>query len=302
MSLSTIAEAINRDPSTPGVLNHFLSNGLIHAAWGMISNPALQFEEDLIKNVLLMLSALCITDEGLELVQLVNPFPVIFNLFHQNIYSTDCDKNFLNDDLPTEIGKRIEDLLRHRPVLVQLCMDSIIAEIITILDIAEQYQEMESFGAPVKNGGYLAICFFVSAIVECLVELFERSECYKLFKANGGFSLLERLLRTPFRNSRYVLAVFACALHDELSLFTKPMEAITMCLEKIQFLDSDFFLVWVFDQLAVNMQLLQRHMKDHCERFASDPTPTSCSSGFLSFTCTLMYKIYKPNFLLPPST
>ena len=96
-ALSLIADMVNHDPAPPGLLLHTIGSGVAEMALHACQAPGLHFTADLLHSVSSLVSALCLTSDGVDLLKRVNPFPHLFSLMLDGRYYHPYSKVFTPD-------------------------------------------------------------------------------------------------------------------------------------------------------------------------------------------------------------
>jgi translation initiation factor 2 beta subunit (eIF-2beta)/eIF-5 len=104
-TVALIADIINNDPAPPGLLGHMLSSGIVDLALRACLNTSLEFNSDLLMSLSSLISACCLTQEGIDIVKDINPFPHLFSLLLDEKYYYPYSKMFMTD-LPNNFGSR----------------------------------------------------------------------------------------------------------------------------------------------------------------------------------------------------
>ena len=71
-TIALLADIINNDSAPPGLLVHLLSSGLIELALKTCINPGLVYCADLLLSISSLISATCLTQDGIDLIKQVN--------------------------------------------------------------------------------------------------------------------------------------------------------------------------------------------------------------------------------------
>ena len=129
-SLSLLESLIGDDNSPPENLSHFLQSGLVRAAWVASSKIGIRHDTDSLSSIMDFILSLCISEDGLRLVQAINPFPVIFRCFHDSgLQAATMMRN-----VPHMIGKKLDELLSSYPILLPSCIQAMQQELSLISD------------------------------------------------------------------------------------------------------------------------------------------------------------------------
>lgn len=122
-TISIISDIINNDPAPPNLLNHFLSMGILDYCIRQCMNTKLMYNTDLLMSLSSLISACCLTQDGINMIIQINPFPILFGLFLDKKYYYPYSRVFMTD-LGSSFGSTVEELIRHYPVLQPMAMDS----------------------------------------------------------------------------------------------------------------------------------------------------------------------------------
>lgn len=118
-------------------------------------------------------------------------------------------------ELHNTFGVNIEELLRHHPPLLPICMNALLEEIILITNIAEEYSGMTMEDAVsghelCRGVKFTVILQFVHGILSTLESILTKKENVTCFLSSGGVNILCNLLAAAHRPRRYILASFSC--------------------------------------------------------------------------------------------
>ena len=134
-AVALIADIINNDPAPPGLLSHMLSSGVIELSLRACLDPTLVFNNDLLMSISSLISACCLTQEGIDLVKSINPFPHLFSLLLDEKYYYPHSKTFMTD-LPNNFGSSLEELIRHYPTLQSIILNSLLSKLSDVAALA----------------------------------------------------------------------------------------------------------------------------------------------------------------------
>jgi hypothetical protein len=225
--LSLIESLIGRDVSHPKTLTHFLSCGLVRAAWVASCRPDMSHEEDSLMSIIELVASLCATQEGLDIILAITPFPVIFRNFHDPTLLL-SETATLVSCVPEILGRRLGELVSEHPPLLLPCASALLAELAHISDIAlarttkrcllEEDNELvhqPNDNASVDQGDLKAF-YFALAVVRCLDQLADYDGdaiMKKFFETAVGPELIKMLLtymRVAVGSDSYLLISLAC--------------------------------------------------------------------------------------------
>ena len=227
--LSLLELLITTDPSPPKILSHFLSNGLVKSAWIASSKTGMAHEEDSLMSILDLITSLCVTEDGLKLVQSIGPFPIIFRCFHDRLLLL-SETATLVSTVPEAVGKKLSELLQEYPALLPPCTAALTNEIALIAELAEArctkrfLLEEDGDQVCVENGrasidqGDLRVFYFAAAAVRCLDGMSDfgsKDSAMGIFLdfesgKQRGMKLLLSLVRSSVGSDSYLLTSLAC--------------------------------------------------------------------------------------------
>ena len=225
--LSLIESLTGNDVSHPKTLTHFLSCGLVRAAWVASCRPDMSHEEDSLMSVIELVASLCVTQDGLDLVLAINPFPIIFRNFHDPTLLL-SETATLVSCVPEILGRRLGELVSEYPPLLLPCASALLAELAHISDLALARttkrclleEDNELVHQPNDNGsvdqGDLKAFYFALAVVRCLDQLADYDGdtiMKKFFETAVGMELIKMLLtymRIAVGSDSYLLISLAC--------------------------------------------------------------------------------------------
>ena len=225
--LSLIETLTGGDTSHPKTLTHFLSCGLVKAAWMASCRPDMAHEEDSLMSVIELVASLCVTTEGFDLVLAINPFPIIFRNFHDPALLL-SETATLVSCVPEILGRRLGELVAEYPLLLSLCSTALLSEMAHIATLALTRnkkrcileEEGELVRQPNDNAsvdqGDMKAFYFSLAVVRCFDQLAEYDgECLiKKMAENDLFSELMKylliFLRVAVGSESYLLTSLSC--------------------------------------------------------------------------------------------
>lgn len=235
-AIGLITDLINGDTAPPGVLNHYLANGLAEKALKVVElstqsstevKQKVVFDSLLLQSVVNIISALGITSDGIKLIIDVNPFPFIFRIFSDVEYYKPPNNIFRND-LSSILGGGFEEILRHNPQLLTSCLSALLNEINNVVTKSENVlvlstitsssstEVMDVEGSsncstdPVSQ--FVPYFHFATTATSCLEALLLRKQSVSEFLNIFGFEILLKLHRLALGPSRYLLASLQCAV------------------------------------------------------------------------------------------
>lgn len=252
--LSLLESLIRDDPSNTECLTLFLSNGLVKAAWLASNRGGLPHNEESLLAILNFIFCLCISEDGLRLVQLINPFPLILSCFHdRSLLRMEADIPLLLSDTPSRVGDKLGELVRLYPTLLPPCMRSLIdttdhitslltertrsrflmvERVCTTVDSGVPgHEEISSSKevSPIKSArasqGDLSVFYFSIAALTCLDEMVSqertvgnnKSNALKNFLEQGkGLQLFLKMTFGLMGSDSYTVTSLACRAKSEL--------------------------------------------------------------------------------------
>ena len=134
-AVALIADIINNDPAPPGLLTHMLSGGIMELSIRACINPNLVYGADLLMSISSLISACCLTQEGIDLVKSINPFSHLFSLLLDEKYYYPYSKTFMTD-LPNNFGSSLEELIRHYPTLQSIVLNTLLQKLSDVAALA----------------------------------------------------------------------------------------------------------------------------------------------------------------------
>ena len=81
---------------------------MVLRAWLAVSASGTMVDEDTLNSTLDFIQCLCVTEEGLKLIQTINPFPTVFAVFHDHRLLLSESPTLLCDDVFENLGKRLD--------------------------------------------------------------------------------------------------------------------------------------------------------------------------------------------------
>ena len=134
-AVALIADIINNDPAPPGLLTHMLSGGIMELSIRACLDPTLVYGADLLMSISSLISACCLTQEGIDLVKSINPFSHLFSLLLDEKYYYPYSKTFMTD-LPSNFGSSLEELIRHYPTLQSMVLNTLLQKLSDVAALA----------------------------------------------------------------------------------------------------------------------------------------------------------------------
>ena len=134
-AVALIADIINNDPAPPGLLTHMLSGGIMELSIRACLDPTLVYGADLLMSISSLISACCLTQEGIDLVKSINPFSHLFSLLLDEKYYYPYSKTFMTD-LPSNFGSSLEELIRHYPTLQSIVLNTLLQKLSDVAALA----------------------------------------------------------------------------------------------------------------------------------------------------------------------
>jgi hypothetical protein len=151
-ALHLMIDCIENDIAPPGVASHVVSCGLATTALRLLFTTSLggilnqlngleidrrgrhalitTFDGDTLNGFAQLINAISLTAEGKGLVAGFNPFIHLFGVFIEAQHYQPTGGMFLQPDCAVNVGASIEELIRHHPEMLILCMPSLV-EVLT---------------------------------------------------------------------------------------------------------------------------------------------------------------------------
>lgn len=245
-AITLMQEIINSDPSPPTIQTHFVSSGLVNKAlkiFDSLRDGGL--DSDIVMAMLGLTSAVALTEEGLNLLKVVNPFQYIFEMFHRPEYVHPQSRT-LNTDLPSMIGNSLEELIRHYPSLRSLCVDGLLSELDDIFSLLRGLPKNDEM-----DSEYLAILQFATAAISCLELLLQKKWTVTEFLSRGGFGILVKGLRLALGPSRFTIVSLACGVDTSFCPvgYFPLSSAVNRCLALLVDVEAKLVLNYLSDEI-----------------------------------------------------
>ena len=172
-------------------------------------------------------SSVCITTEGLELVRLKNPFPTIFSVFHNTTHTIEPIYRFLADEKTARLGVRMEELLRHNPDLIDICVGALVDTMDVIAEIGEE-KAKQSYMIDDCNedGGFLSVMTFAHSILQVTDRMLIRDSISNRFVELDGIEKCYRLLTLQLQPEYCALACLGTVDRWPFNSFYQPLSCI----------------------------------------------------------------------------
>jgi hypothetical protein len=138
----------------------------------------------------------------------------MYSVFH-TLQLSFVERRSSVSELHNTFGINIEELLRHHPPLLPLCMNALVNEIVLITNIAEEYsgltmEDAVSGHALCSGVKFTSILQFVHGILSTLESILTKKENVTAFISLNGVEVLCNLLAAAHKPRRYILASFSC--------------------------------------------------------------------------------------------
>jgi hypothetical protein len=203
---------INKDPATPSMLNHLLSSDLIKDSWFACVDPNIKargFDSEFIHDFINLITSIIICPKGLEMIVSINPFPFIFDCFHNYSHTTNFDSEILISNTPRLIAKKLNELLRKCPELTPYCMDAFVHEIDEICNLHSIINNSNSNNVNLNTScsEEVSIKIIYTNALLIFAERFIHSESLvKLFLSKSGLDKLIELYNASRSSVHYLLS------------------------------------------------------------------------------------------------
>jgi hypothetical protein len=257
LAYSLLTELIQADPAPPTILSHILSTSVARDSLLVLHQcDDIYFSSDLVLYILGLLSAMSLTNEGIEVIIATNPFARLFSLFEQGKY-TYPQSRMLMQDLPAQMGANVEELLRHYPAYMHLCMAELIATMKTILNralnlLVQSTTNTNHPGAVCFSETYAILLNNTVSVLGCLEPLLLKKQTVVEFVRQDGIALLMQFLNVALGPPRYVMTSLGCTIDSTIhSIGYVPLiRVISSCCTHMSELEPKA----VFDVIIVELE------------------------------------------------
>eukprot|EP01034_Spumella_vulgaris_P021941 gene21941-28021_t len=220
----TLCELINNDSATPAVINLFLLQspyGIIRKTYEAVSSAHIRHDSDTMASILNLVTALCIKEEGLRMINAANPFQVVLGIFKDPNYFLSESHFMHTGSFAVLIGGPCGDLLRSNPLLSPLFAQTFlgvmqdVVKLVTDFATAQNSRDADNLQGKtlacddsVRNGVLSNVILgnMMIAVLTCFETVVERSkEFAKDFLSLGGGQCLYSFLSSMFGTRRHLL-------------------------------------------------------------------------------------------------
>jgi Domain of Unknown Function (DUF913) len=232
----TILSDVICSNSTPSViLVHMLGNAVARQALCGIS-ASQEFSVDSILSMVNVISALSITDDGVNLVRTHSPFEALFTIFHQAQYVYP-ESQIMIGDLPGLFGSSVEELLRHHPALSGMCIGAVVKVLNDVGKLALEDNYSSSYNVDFNRflrhmSHATAILSFLEPILGSVIGMgSSRKQVIAEFINYGGVEASLQLVRGALGPPRFLLTSLSCSVDpipNSLG-FSPVMSSLTRC-------------------------------------------------------------------------
>jgi hypothetical protein len=198
-----VSEIINNDSAPPGILSYLISSSIAEAALKGIAIIQ-DFSADLILYITNTISAIALTEDGIELILKHVSFSKLFSIFHDPKYFNPNSKTLIGE-VPALFGGNIEELIRHYPKLTEIIIRNILGEIDYISSLCD-YSKDGMFPNESETSRFLSHMNFASAILPFLETILSRHQPIVEFLKCDGFIKLFDLMVAAFGPPRFLLS------------------------------------------------------------------------------------------------
>jgi len=260
LAYSLLTELIQADPSPPTILSYILTTSVAKDSLNVLHQcDDIHFSSDLVLYILGLLSAMSLTSDGIEAITTANPFARLFSLFKQSKY-TYPHSRMLMQDLPAQMGANIEELLRHYPSYLHLCMSELIETMKSILDKALNLlvQCATNSKAVCFSDAYGVLLNNTVSVLGCLEPLLLKKQTVLEFVRNDGIALLMQFLIVALGPPRYLMTSLACTIDSTIHSvgYVPLIRVISSCCTHMSELEPKL----VFDVIIVELERTVRHL------------------------------------------
>jgi hypothetical protein len=239
-AFNILAEVINNDP---GYLTHMLSSGVVAEAFSAMEttcegcffplssySPLLTME--LFNGMSALLSAVCLTADGMQLLESRRALDTFFKLMLDPRAYTPFTQ-VLMDEYPRQVGSNMEELLRHYPSLTKAATESLIRAL-NEASSAEFLSNIISMGISDENAT-LCQLHILTALLCTLQQLFQRKLFTETFVDSNGVAALRSALICALSPRRMFFSALSASTEPNThSLGHYPVvKSISVCMANL---------------------------------------------------------------------
>jgi len=304
-SYSIVTDVLNHDSSPPGILQHMLGNSLAYYALVGIQK-SVEFSGESILPMSNLISAISITEEGVNLVLANNPFSNMFSIFHEP-KCVESDSMMLTPDIPGALGGSIEELLRHHPSLTLICIQAIVSELRHVVATANADLNAEVFD-DAATVSFVRHMNYVAIMLTLVAPVLHRKSTTTEFIFAGGLPILFDILNYGLGPSRFLLASLSCTIDPLPNIlgYFPVLNGISHCFEHISDNDKEGFLTCLFGEMNKCEGQLMSSLAEYYDslkgteftsKFVADPDNAESTLHFWQFLSTVNKQEVSQSFL-----
>lgn len=270
---SIVTDVLNNDSSPPGILKHMLGNSVAFYALTGIKKSK-EFSGESILSMANLISAISLTQEGIDLVAANNPFPRMFSIFHEPKY-LELDVAMLSPDIPGALGGSIEELLRHHPSHLSMCIQSIVDELRHVLVSANADLKVSEFDEAASLA-FIRHMNFATMVLTFIEPILNKKQSTAEFISAGGVPVLFELLNYALGPPRFLMTSLSCTadpVPNTLGYFP-VLNSVSHCLEYIAEHETEAFLALLIDEMNICDTQLHMAMSEY-SNFIKRTDPSS---------------------------
>jgi hypothetical protein len=273
---SIVTDVLNNDSSPPGILKHMLGNSIaFYALTGMRKSK--EFSGESILSMANLISAISLTQEGIDLVVANNPFPTMFSIFHEPKY-LELDVATVTPDISGALGGSVEELLRHHPSHMSMCIQSIVAELRHVVENANDDLKVSKFDETASLA-FIRHMNFATMALTFVEPILNKKQPTTEFISAGGVPVLFELLNYALGPSRFLMTSLSCTtdpVPNTLGYFP-VLNSVSHCLEYIAEHETEAFLELLIEEMNICHTKLELSMLEYFNFIKS--TDSSSLSG-----------------------
>lgn len=216
-AISLLADMISGDSAPPSILAHMISCDVVIYALAIVNCTAnIEFTSDLCLSMISLISAVSLTSDGIDIVTKINPFPAMFSLFLQDKYIYPKSRLMMHG-LPTDMGTNIEELIRHYPSYLTLCVAELMTVMEFLLNKATEFLNNDTNENLVFDKRFEVLMHHILAVLSCFDPLLLKKQTVQEFISREGIPLLLRFLKIALGPPRYVMTTLACIVDSTIN-------------------------------------------------------------------------------------
>lgn len=270
-----VSDMINLDPNTPAMLIHLCQSGIIRLLLeSFVKSDAdssysekyrSYFTEAFIIDRANLFFSISLTNQGIELLKEINPFPKLLSFFHEEQYLFPFSRLQSAENCRT-IGGSLEEIVRHYPTLMDIVLESLFDVIDKIMSKIIQN------GDEVMTDRYLSYLHAITSILISLNCMLTREQTINAFLNRNGIKTLSAILRIALGPNRYFLVNMACAVNTTAHFIgnTNAIAALTACLTSISSTKANDFIDNVILCLEEELSKMTTHLQQYWQYVGND--------------------------------